>query len=144
MLALIFPISCPNMTSQIQWNILKIHFQIVPCLDLVHEEHDLIKSLKNQKPSQLACDYICEAITDLYNQSIAQGIVPDILKISKVTPIDKGGDTMDPTNYLHISTLSVFTQIFEKLVYKQLINYIETYDILSQLGSGKDVQQRKL
>ena len=70
----------------------------------VHEEHDLIKSLKNQKSTigvpikcvKLACDYICEAITDLYNHSIAQGIVPDILRISKVTPIDKGVDTMDP------------------------------------------------
>ena len=80
----------------------------------VHEEHNLIKSLRNQKLTigvpikcvKLACDCICEAITDLYNHSIAQGIVPDILKISKVTPIDKGGDTMDPTNYRHISTLS--------------------------------------
>lgn len=70
----------------------------------VHEEHDLIKSLKNQKSTigvpikcvKLASEYICEAITDLYNDSIAQGIVPDILRISKVTPIDKSVDTMDP------------------------------------------------
>lgn len=39
----------------------------------VHEVHDLIKSLKNQKSTigvqikgvKLACDYICDAITDL-------------------------------------------------------------------------------
>ena len=48
----------------------------------VHEVHDLIKSLKNGYKStigvqikgvKLACDYICDAITDLYSHSIAQG-----------------------------------------------------------------------
>ena len=43
---------------------------------------------------------------------------------------------MDPTNYRPISCLFVFTQIFEKLVYKQLINYIEMYDILCQFQFG--------
>ena len=39
-----------------------------------------------------------------------------------------------------ISTLSSFSQIFEKLVYKQLINYIEKHKILSefQFGFRKD------
>ena len=56
-----------------------------------------------------------------------QGIVPDALKISKVTSVDKGGHRFTSDNYRHISTLSMFTQIFEKLVYKQLINYMEKY-----------------
>ena len=64
------------------------------------------------------------------------GVVPDILKISKVTPIDKGGEVTDPTNFRPISTLSTFTQIFEKLVHKQLINYIEKWKILFQFQFG--------
>ena len=64
------------------------------------------------------------------------GVVPDILKISKVTPIDKGGEVTDPTNFRPISTLSTFTQIFEKLVHKQLINYIEKRKILFQFQFG--------
>ena len=63
-----------------------------------------------------------------FNQSLLQGVVPDILKISEVTPVDKGGDTTDPANYRLISTLSTFTQIFEKLVYKQLIGYIKSHN----------------
>ena len=35
-----------------------------------------------------------------------------------------------------VSTLSAFTQIFEKLVYKQLINYVEKYEILHQFQFG--------
>ena len=83
-----------------------------------------------------ACEYIYKALTKVYNQSLEQGIVPDILKLSKITPVDKGGDTTDPTNFRPISTLSVFTQIFEKLVYWQLLNYIEKYEILYQFQFG--------
>ena len=58
------------------------------------------------------------------------------MKLSKITPVDKGDDIIDPTNYRPISTLSVFTQIFEKLVYRQLLNYIEKYEILYQFQFG--------
>ena len=59
-----------------------------------------------------------------------QGIVPDILKVARITPI------ADPTNFRPISTLSAFTKILEKLVYKQLILYIEKYEILCQFQFG--------
>jgi len=42
----------------------------------------------------------------IYSQSLEEGIVPDIWKLSKITPVDKGGDITDPTNN------SVFTQVF--------------------------------
>ena len=42
-----------------------------------------------QKCIKLACPFMSEALTAIYNQSLQQGTVPDILKISKVTPIDK-------------------------------------------------------
>ena len=72
----------------------------------------------------------------VYNLSIEQGIVPDIIKVSKVTPVDKGGDITDPTNFRPISILSIFAQIFEKLVCKQLTSYVEKYDILHQYQFG--------
>ena len=48
-----------------------------------------------------------------------------------MTPIDKDGNRLIMTsdNYRPISTFSMFIQIFEKLVYKQLINNIEKYNI---------------
>ena len=55
--------------------------------------------------------------------------MPNLLKIAKITPVDKGGEITDQTNFRPISTLSAFTQIFEKLVYKQLISYFEKLDI---------------
>ena len=56
-------------------------------------KHGNLNTTTAIKCVKIACDYICKAKTELYNQSLAQGIVPDILKIAKVTPTDKGGRT---------------------------------------------------
>ena len=43
---------------------------------------------------------------------------------------------MDPSNFRPISTLPTLTQVFEKQVYKQFINYTEKHDILFQFRFG--------
>ena len=43
---------------------------------------------------------------------------------------------MDPFNYRPISTLYALTQIFEKLVCKQLVNYLEKHEILYEFQFG--------
>lgn len=111
---------------------------------LVHEVYDLLLGINLNKATigvprkiiKLASSHICESLTFIFNQSLQQGVVPDILKISRVTPIDKGGEVTDPTNYRPISTLSTFTQIFEKLIHKQLVNYIDKKKILFQFQFG--------
>jgi len=71
-----------------------------------------------KKCIELASDHIySECLTFIFNRSLQQEIVPDILKISKVTPVDKRGDITDPANYRPISALSTLTQIFEKCIY---------------------------
>ena len=109
-----------------------------------HEVQDALIGLKLNKSFigtppksiKLACNFISEPLTRLFNLSLSQGIMPNLLKISKITPVDKGGETTDPTNFHPISTLSAFTQIFEKLVYKQLISYFEKLDILFEYQFG--------
>ena len=98
------------------------------------EERELQET--SYKCIKLASKHISECLTSIFNQSLQQGVVPDILKISKVTPIDKGGETTDPANYRPISTLSTFTQIFEQCIYNQLINYIEKHKIIFQFQFG--------
>ena len=85
---------------------------------------------------KLACNHISEALTLIFNESLSQGIVPNSLKVSKVTPVDKRGNPMDPSNFSPIFTLSALMQVFEKLVYKQFIKYIEKHDILFQFQFG--------
>ena len=77
--------------------------------------------------------YIRKSLTFIFNKSLQQGIVPDILAISKVTPIDKEREMTDPNKFRPISTLWTFTQIFEKIIRRQLISYIEKQKIFCQL-----------
>ena len=54
---------------------------------------------------KLARNHISEALAEVINLSLAQGVVPDIIKISKVIPVYKGGESFDPVNYRPISIL---------------------------------------
>ena len=74
------------------------------------------------------------------NESIKSGIVPDIFKISKVTPAFKTGAVTDPGNYPPIAVLSPFAKILERLVYNQLSHFLEKENILfkHQFGFRKN------
>ena len=51
-------------------------------------------------------------------------------------PIDKGGEEMDSFNYRPISTLSALTQIFEKIICEQVVDYLEKHEILYEFQFG--------
>jgi hypothetical protein len=84
--------------------------------------------------------------TYIYNKSFETGIVPDVLKILRITPIYKNGICTDPFNYGPISILSPFSKILEKLMYEQLISFIEKYKILYEyhLDLEKVILQNKI
>ena len=72
----------------------------------------------------------------IINQSFITGKYPDALKISKVIPIHKNGDTSDLNNYRPISLLSIFDKIMEKLMHKQLYDFLQEHNILFQNQFG--------
>ena len=67
-------------------------------------------------------------------------IVPDISKISKVTPVFKTDAATDPGNYRPIAGLSPFAKILERLVYNELNCFPERENILfkHQFGFRKN------
>ena len=75
-------------------------------------------------------------LTHLINMSISTGLVPTEWKIAKITPVHKGGATDDNNNYRPISVLSSLSKILEKAVHKQLSDYLENNDILSENQFG--------
>ena len=101
---------------------------------------NLFKNLDTNKSSidipnkliKIAAEPLSVPFTQIYNQSIETSIVPNILKVSRVTPVYISGDATDPANYrpILISTLSSFRKGFEKLIYNQLYNFLEKYNIL--------------
>ena len=87
----------------------------------------LLKILNNE---------LSEILSKLVNDSFESGIFPDKFKIARVTPVFKKGSRLNRDNYRPISVLSIFSKIYEKLMYKRLYNYLEKYDILYSLQFG--------
>ena len=65
---------------------------------------------------QETIDEIAIPITHIINQSLASGLVPDKLKISKIIPIFKSGNNKHFNNYRPISILPPISKILEKIV----------------------------
>ena len=105
---------------------------------------NLFKTLDKNKSSidipnnliKLAAAPLSVPFTQIYNQSIQTGVVPNILKVSQVTPVYKSGDVTDPGNYRPISTLSPFSKVLEKLIYNQLYDFLEKHNILYRYQFG--------
>ena len=70
------------------------------------------------------------------NLSISSGIYPSNLKIAKVIPIFKNGDSKSINNYRPISILSTLNKIFEKILYARLVDYIEKFDLFYKYQFG--------
>ena len=83
---------------------------------------------------------ISKCITLIINQSLHSGIFPDKLKIAKVTPIHKKGDSKLITNYRPISVLPVISKIFETVICDQLNHYFVSNNLLcpQQYGFNKN------
>ena len=75
-------------------------------------------------------------LTQLYNESIESGLVPDVFKIAKVTLIFKSGQITEPGNYRPISLASPFSKVLERLVYEQLIKFLDKHNILYNYQFG--------
>ena len=67
---------------------------------------------------------IIEPLTNIINNSLSTGIIPNQLKIAKVISIHKQSDKKLLNNYRPISLLPVFSKIFEKVVFNRMINYM--------------------
>ena len=75
-------------------------------------------------------------LSNVRNESICDGFFPDNLKIAKVVPLFKSGDSEIPTNYRPISVLRYFSKIFEKALHVRLNDYFTKNNLLSQQQYG--------
>ena len=58
------------------------------------------------------------------------------LSESRVSPVYKSGARNDPSNYRLISVIPAIAKIFEKIVYGQLYEYLNNYNLLTTCQSG--------
>ena len=118
------------------------------------EVKNIIRSLKNSSAGhdefptfvgKLCVDSYIEPLTFLINYSLKTGVFPSELKLARMVPIFKAGDSSALTNYRPISVLTFFAKVFEKIVYNKLLNFISDNNILydHQYGfrKGRSTQQ---
>ena len=109
-----------------------------------NEVFQILQSLKNSSPgwddiptsmAKQCVNNFIEPLTYLVYTFFSTGIFPIELKIAKVVPIFKSGDTNTFSNYRLISILSFFFKIFEKIVYNHIVNFMDTHEVLHKYQS---------
>ena len=85
---------------------------------------------------RLAKSVISIPLAETFNQSVLTGVYSAKLKYAKVIPVYKGEDETLPENYRPISLLSIYNRLFEKLLYRRLIKFIDKNDIVYDLQYG--------
>ena len=75
-------------------------------------------------------------LTHVINSSLIQGVVPDDLKSAKVARLFKKNDKTKIGNYQPVSILTIFSKVFQRVVYDQVESYLNQEKLLYKFQSG--------
>ena len=75
-------------------------------------------------------------LSRLFNQCFASGCQPASWKVAWVVPIYKRKSKSIPNNYRPVSLLSILSKVMESIVNRQVINFLESNNILSTQQFG--------
>ena len=78
-------------------------------------------------------------LVKLFNMCMSIGSFPDALKIACIVPLHKGGDRTESSNYRPISVLPVIGKLFEKVIKKRFVKFLDKYKLITphQFGFRK-------
>ena len=79
---------------------------------------------------------ISKPLTHIFNLTFQSGLIPYSLKIALVTPIFKANENFLFENHRRISVLTSFSKVFERLMCKRLISFINKQRVLSKHQFG--------
>jgi hypothetical protein len=109
------------------------------------EVENIIKNLKDSSPGwdeipasviKKVTHFLVNPLTYICNLSLITGIVPLEMKIAKVIPLHKGGDSTVLSNYRPVSVLPCFSKVLEKVIYSRILSFLQNYDLLYEYQFG--------
>ena len=80
--------------------------------------------------------YIASPLSHIFNISLVTGKVPSKLKIGKIIPVFKKGDSHLFANYRPITLLPCFSKILERLIYNRLLSHLNNNNLLNDSQYG--------
>ena len=114
----------------------------------VNSISDAIISLDSSKPTTLNTmlldtnDICSPYLKGIFNSSLENNSFPSNLKMADISPAHKKYETTNKENYRPISILPAVSYIFEKIMYDQIVMYMNTYlsDYLCGIRKGYRTQ----
>ena len=85
---------------------------------------------------KLVSEQLAGPLTHIINACITSSTFPRIWKTARLTPIPKTDHPQNEKDYRPVSILPALSKVFERLVLKQLISYIEELSLLAPSISG--------
>ena len=76
-------------------------------------------------------DVLALPLSIIFGRSLSSGTLPQLWKVSRVSPIFKGGSRSVPLNYRPISLTSTCCKAMERIVSEHIVNYLEQNELLS-------------
>ena len=74
---------------------------------------------------------ITPALTHIINLSLRHNTYPEKWKSSKVVPLYKKDDPLNPKNYRPVALIPVLSKVLERVVSQQIIQYLSKNNILN-------------
>jgi len=72
----------------------------------------------------------------IFRKSLEDGVVPLDWRVANVTPIFKKGSKKNPANYRPVSLTSQIGKIFERILKPQIMNFLETSQLINNSQHG--------
>ena len=79
---------------------------------------------------QLVKQDILSALTHVVNLSLSTQVFPTVWKKSKIIPLHQKEDLLNPKNYRPVAIIPIFSKILERVVFNQMIGYIDTNHLI--------------
>jgi hypothetical protein len=128
--------SCPSDCQLSEFRLLSVDDVIAAVRALPDKQ-----STSDPVPTRLLkqnADILAPFLVELFNRSLSTGSVPLTFKAAYVTPLLKKTDmdSADPKSYRPIANLSVLSKLLERLVVRQLLDYLNAARLLPDLQSA--------
>ena len=117
--------------------------------DVLFSESDLIEAIEELKPNSAAgpddfpakllimCRHsLARPLYTIWRHSLNTGQVPDLCKFANIVPIHKGKSRAAAKNYRPVALTSLLIKIFEKVIRKHLVSFMEEHQMFNHSQHG--------